>query len=184
MPGRLNDLLPDPLSTENERLVTELLKRKMKAAAAIGVHLLHAMEARFGPEARQVMRALQLPQPPTRLPEAPPEADLQTFCTLLERGCTGSHQWERTIDAPDRLGYHFSQCLWAEIYRELGEPELGAVLCASDAPAAQAYNPQLGLQRTQTLMQGDACCDHIFFVVRETPPETPPLAQEHGHRSC
>ena len=65
---------------------------------------------------------------------------------------------------PDRIGYHYTRCMWAELYRELGEPELGWVICAGDEPAVKAYNPQLGFQRTKVLMHGDELCDHVFYV--------------------
>ena len=56
MPGSLNDILPEPISKENEKVLLGLLKRKMKGAAGLAVQLLHAMEERFGPEAREVLR--------------------------------------------------------------------------------------------------------------------------------
>ena len=163
MPGSLNDILPDPISEENEKVIAELLKRKMKTAAAVGVRLLHAMEERFGPEARDVIRTL-VEQPAPRPDAGDPKADLQAFCTTLERGCAGTHRWERIINEPDRIGYHFTRCLWAEVYRELGEPELGFVICASDEPAVKSHNPHLGFTRTQVQMHGAPLCDHVFFV--------------------
>jgi hypothetical protein len=56
MPGSLNDILPEPISEENERVLLDLLKRKMKSASGMAVRLLHAMEERFGPQAREVIR--------------------------------------------------------------------------------------------------------------------------------
>lgn len=181
MPVGLNELLPDPISEANERVVVELVKRKMKTAAAVGVRLLHAMEARFGPEAREVVRALlQTPPPPVRTEAGDAAAALQGFCADLERGCIGTHQWERVIDEPERIGYRFTHCLWAEVYRELGEPELGSLICASDAPAARAHHPQLGLHRTQTLMGGATLCNHVFFV--ESPAHADSAGEQEGSR--
>ena len=56
MPGSLNDILPESLNPEAEEIVLELLKHKMKGGASLAVRLLRAMEERFGPEARQVVR--------------------------------------------------------------------------------------------------------------------------------
>jgi hypothetical protein len=61
----------------------------------------------------------------------------------------------------------------AEICRELGEPELGSVICASDQPAVKAHKPQLGFTRTQVLMHGDAVCNHVFFVEPSEPLAAP-----------
>ena len=167
MAGSLNDILPEPISAENERILLHLLKRKMKAAASMTVELLHAMEERFGPQARQVVRDMAEHRGVTpRADVGEPEDDLRAFCADLERGCVGSHRWERVIDQADRIGYRFTRCMWAEIYRELGEPELGAILCAGDEPAVEAHNPALGFKRTQVLMEDDNVCDHIFYVKR------------------
>ena len=165
MSGSLNDILPEPISEANEKILLDLLKRKMKGSAGLAVRLLRAMEDRFGPEAREVVRDMaQVGTPASRPTAGDPEADLHAFCDQLDRGCAGSHQWERVTDEPDRIGYIFTRCLWAEVYRELGEPELGFVICAGDEPAVKSYNPKLGFKRTQVLMNDDECCDHIFYV--------------------
>ena len=168
MSGSLNDILPEPISEESERILLDMLKRKMKGAAGMGVRLLHAMEEHFGPEARQVVREMAHAHKPTPRPDAgEPEADLREFCARLDRGCAGSHRWERVVDEPDRIGYEFTRCMWAEIYRELGEPELGFVICAGDEPAVKSHNPKLGFKRTKVLMNGDEVCDHVFHVEDE-----------------
>ena len=165
MPGSLNDILPEPLSAENEEIILALLKRKMKGAAGVAVRLLHAMEERFGPEARQVVVDMARSRQSVPRPDAgDPRDDLREFCASLDRGCVGSHRWERVTDEPDRIGYHYTCCLWAEIFCELGEPELGYTICAGDEPAVKSHNPRLGFQRTKVLMRGDELCDHIFFT--------------------
>lgn len=165
MPGSLNDILPTPVDEETEQVILELLKRKMKTASNVAVQLLHAMEERFGPEAREVVRDLVCnPRLEPRPNTGRPEADLREFTSRLERNCAGSHEWERIIDEPGRIGYLFTGCLWSDVFRELGEPGLGFLMCAADAPAARSYNPKLGFSRTKTLMEGDDACDHIFYV--------------------
>jgi hypothetical protein len=163
--GSLNDILPEPISEENEEILLGLLKLKMRGAAGLTVQLLHAMEERFGPEAREVVQEMaENYAVAPRSETGEPEADLHEFCDRLEQGCVGSHQWERVVDEPDRIGYHFTRCMWAEVFRELGEPALGLVFCASDEPAVRAHNPRLGFSRTRVLMAGDELCDHIFYV--------------------
>ena len=165
MPGSLNNILHEPISEENERIILDVLKRKMKGAAELGVRLLHAMEIRFGPEAREVIREMINDSNTTPRSDAgEPEEDLQQFCESLDKGCAGSHLWNRIVDEPDRIEYRFTRCMWAEIYRELGEPELGFVICAGDEPAVRSYNAKLTLKRTRVLMSGDEICDHVFYV--------------------
>ena len=168
MPGCLNGNLPQPISDETEKVFQDLLKQKVKTAAGVGVALLHAMEERFGPEAREVVRdmARHRAQGATASRPDPGEAeeDLSKFCAELDRACVGSHRWERVTQRPDCIGYHYTRCMWAEVYRELGEPELGFVICAGDEPAVRDYNPDLGFRRTKVLMNGDEVCDHVFCV--------------------
>jgi len=165
MKGKLNDVLPEPVSEENARTIDALIQRKVTTAAGIAVRLLHAMETRFGSEARDVLKEMveNIEMKP-RLQPSDPQGDLQTFCAQLDAACIGSHNWERIAEAPDRIEYNYTRCLWAEVFRELGEPDLGFLLCAGDEPAVKAFNPALGFKRTKVLMQGDEVCDHLFYI--------------------
>ena len=58
MEGGLNGILPEPISEENERILLDHIKMKMRGAAGLAVMLLRAMEDHFGPEARDVVRAM------------------------------------------------------------------------------------------------------------------------------
>ena len=172
MPGSLNDILPEPVSAASEEILVALMKAKMKGAAGLAVRLLQAMEERFGPEARDVVRQMAEGRQPRPRPDAgDPRQDLQTFCASLDRGCVGSHEWERVADEPDRIAYHYTRCMWAEVFRELGEPELGFVICAGDDPAVRSWNPKLGFRRTRVLMHGDPLCDHVFLVEEDEAAE-------------
>lgn len=165
MPGSLNDILPEPISEANEKVLKDLLKRKLTTVAGIAVALLHGMEERFGPEAREVVQELAASQSyPSRTDTGEPAQDLREFCDTLDTMTPGSHTWERIIDESGRIGYHFTRCVFAEIFRELGEPELGFVLCAGDEPWVTSYNPEIAFSRTKTLMEGADVCDHVFSV--------------------
>jgi hypothetical protein len=57
--------------------------------------------------------------------------------------------------------YHFNvtRCRYAEMYRALGLAELGAVLsCNRDYSLIEGFNPEIKLERAQTIMQGASCC--------------------------
>ena len=47
-----------------------------------------------------------------------------------------------------QIEYNYSRCMYAEIFRELGEPELAWVICARDSPWVKFYNPRLGFKRS------------------------------------
>jgi hypothetical protein len=167
MPGSLNDILPEPISPENEAVLLDLLKRKMTVCLDLAVDLLRAMEQRFGAEAREVIREMAGDQEfDIREDVGEPAADLHSFCAMIDLMAAGSHRWERVVEEPDRVGFRFTRCMYSEILRELGEPELGMVLCARDGPWVKSFNPGLGFHRTKILMDGDDACDHVFYVER------------------
>lgn len=165
MTGSLNEILPEPISEENEKVLLDLLKRKMTVSLSLAVELLHAMEERFGSAAREVLREMAQKQEfPVRIDTDDPEKDLREFCAMIDRAAAGSHRWRRLVDEPGRIGYHYTRCMYAEILRQLGEPEIGLIICARDQPWIESFNSKLGFQRTKTLMEGDPFCDHIFSV--------------------
>lgn len=75
------------------------------------------------------------------------------------------------------IGFKTTRCMWVEILKEFGDPELGyAVACHYDFHAAKYINKDFRLTRTRTLMQGDEMCDfcwHDISVDKEMkhPPE-------------
>jgi predicted hydrocarbon binding protein len=66
--------------------------------------------------------------------------------------------------------FNVTRCRYAEMYRALGIPELGAVLsCGRDFALGEGFNPELKLARTQTLMEGAPHCDFRYRL--EKAPE-------------
>ncbi|GIV68502.1 L-2-amino-thiazoline-4-carboxylic acid hydrolase [Caldilinea sp.] len=63
----------------------------------------------------------------------------------------------------ERFEFNVTRCRYAELYRALGIPELGAVLsCNRDWALIQGFNPEIELTRTQTIMQGGPFCDFRY----------------------
>jgi hypothetical protein len=63
----------------------------------------------------------------------------------------------------ERLSFDVTRCRYAELYRGLGLTDLGAVLsCNRDAALIEGFNPAITFVRTQTIMQGAACCDFRY----------------------
>lgn len=63
----------------------------------------------------------------------------------------------------DKYAFNVTRCRYAEMYRALGIPELGAVLsCNRDASLIEGFNPDVQFARTQTIMQGASCCDFRY----------------------
>jgi hypothetical protein len=61
------------------------------------------------------------------------------------------------------LAFNVTRCKYAELFRKLGEPELGAVMmCELDNHIAEAAGSEIELTRTQTLMQGATHCEFRY----------------------
>jgi hypothetical protein len=64
---------------------------------------------------------------------------------------------------PTEFHFNVTRCRYAEMYREMGLADLGAVLsCNRDGAFCEGYDPKLKLVRTQTLMGGASHCDFRY----------------------
>lgn len=64
---------------------------------------------------------------------------------------------------PEKISMNVTVCRYAEMYRELGIADLGFTLsCARDFALVEGFNPDIRLERTQTIMQGADHCDFRF----------------------
>lgn len=72
-----------------------------------------------------------------------------------------------------RVDFNVTRCRYAEMYRALGIPELGAVLsCNRDVALIEGFNPNASLTRTQTIMQGAPHCDFRYDFPEPNPEST------------
>lgn len=63
----------------------------------------------------------------------------------------------------ETLNYNVTRCRYAEMYKALGIPELGAVFsCNRDYALIDGFNGDVELTRTQTIMQGASHCDFRY----------------------
>jgi len=61
------------------------------------------------------------------------------------------------------FAFNVTRCRYAEMYRELGIPQLGPILsCSRDFALIEGFNPSIRLARTQTLMEGAPFCDFCY----------------------
>lgn len=69
---------------------------------------------------------------------------------------------ERKIveDTDTNFAYNITRCQFAEYFRAIGEPEIGALMtCGVDFAAEERIRPGWAFERTQTRMQGAPHCD-------------------------
>ena len=82
----------------------------------------------------------------------------------------GALEIEVVEQTGERFGFNVTRCQYAEMYRALGIPELGALLsCNRDYALIEGFNPAVTLTRTQTIMQGAPCCDFRFRLADTLP---------------
>jgi hypothetical protein len=92
------------------------------------------------------------------------EASLEAFAKGLDRWSEGGAlEIDVLEETPERLSFNVTRCKYAEMYRALGLADLGGSLsCQRDFALIEGFNPDITLERTQTLMEGASHCDFRF----------------------
>jgi L-2-amino-thiazoline-4-carboxylic acid hydrolase len=69
---------------------------------------------------------------------------------------------------PEHWDFNITGCRYADFFRQLGEPELGALLlCEQDIHITEVIGgPEVKLERTQTIMKGAKYCDFRWSMKR------------------
>jgi predicted RNase H-like nuclease len=112
------------------------------------------------------------------LAEAMDSDGLPAFADSL-RFWTQDNALEIDVLARSETAFDFNvtRCRYAELYRALGIPELGAVFsCNRDAALIEGFNPSVEFTRTQTIMQGAPFCDFRYRL--GTAPNPQPVTFE------
>lgn len=80
--------------------------------------------------------------------------------TELEGGMAFPVEREIVSDGEAEFGHNITGCLFADYFRSIGEPEIGALMtCGVDFAAEALIRPEWEFERTQTRMQGAPHCD-------------------------
>lgn len=160
MPGQT------PPDTLNE---IGVLKRR-EIEARILMPVLERLGAEFGRErvfaiAREVIIDVAREQG-RQLAERMGGDSLEHFAGALEDWKKGdAYQMDVLDQSAERFSFNVTRCRYAEMYRSLGIAEVGAVLsCDRDFSLVEGFNPDIQLERTQTIMQGAPHCDFRFAV--------------------
>jgi len=75
---------------------------------------------------------------------------------------------ELVEESGQAFAFNVTRCRYAEMYRDLGIPELGPILsCSRDFALIEGFNPRIRLTRTQTLMEGAPFCDFRYRLEAE-----------------
>ena len=146
--------------------------RRREIEARILMPVLEALGAEFGREhvqriARDVVVDVAHRQG-HELAERMGGNSLDDFARALDDWKKGdAYRMDVLEQTPERFSFNVTRCRYAEMYRALGIPEMGALLsCNRDASLVEGFNPDVQLTRTQTIMGGATHCDFRFEVRR------------------
>jgi predicted ArsR family transcriptional regulator len=132
------------------------------------VALVRAMEAQYGLDVQKAIEHIPCDQAREKWAQRADAKDDHSLEGLLETLWAPLKERGFEFTREDKLGgvqYVVTKCPKADLARGLDAVDLGFMFfCATDACLAEGWNAQIGFQRTQTLMEGDAVCDHFYFM--------------------
>lgn len=97
--------------------------------------------------------------------------DLDGFAALLP-------QWQAddalridvVTQSETEFTFNVTRCRYAEMYREMGLEDLGAILsCNRDGVFCRGYNPDIAFSRSQTILGGASHCDFRYRLEARSP---------------
>ena len=156
-----------------------VLKRRA-IEARILAPVITAMAAEFGAEAvhrvlRDVIVGIARSQGGALAATCDGNSTADLAGTLDRWKADGALEMDVLEQNDERLSYNVTRCRYAEMYRELGIPELGAILsCGRDGALIEGFNPTVQLTRTQTILGGATHCDFRYRTVRDSGSTPPP----------
>jgi len=95
---------------------------------------------------------------------APGGPSLETFQDVMPLWAKGGAlEIEVKEQTAESFTFNVVRCRYAETYKAMGLGEIGHLLsCNRDGAFCEGYDPNLKLQRTQTIMQGASHCDFRY----------------------
>ena len=162
----MSDAQNPPPDTLND---VGVLKRR-EIEARIVAPLIERLGEEFGHErvtelAREVVVSVAQGQG-SELAEAMGGNDLAYFADSMENWTKGGALEVDVVEQSDGVfAFNVTRCKYAEMYRGLGIPELGALFsCNRDGTMVEGFNPDITFERTQTIMGGASHCDFRYSL--------------------
>ncbi|MBA7479813.1 hypothetical protein ES707_15251 [subsurface metagenome] len=135
--------------------------------ASVYPSLVQAITQKFGREAYELARNNFIDTMVENAKQAfpgPEKRTLKDFHEWLSANICVGHQYKVDKLTESELQYTFTACPWADYFREVGEPEIGRFFCEVDEPMVKTFNGKVCFERTKTLMDGDAICNHHYAI--------------------
>ncbi|MDG2113151.1 MAG: L-2-amino-thiazoline-4-carboxylic acid hydrolase [Actinomycetota bacterium] len=100
--------------------------------------------------------------------------DLNVFAGSMENWTKGGALEIDIVEKAEGVfAFNVTRCQYAEMYRALGIPELGALFsCDRDGTMVEGFNADINFERNQTIMSGAGHCDFRYTLdAGDTPVE-------------
>jgi hypothetical protein len=156
-------------------LLTNPLLEQVKIQAKVLVPLIKALQAEMGAERANAVVRSALGDLYRRYGEEFWQKKAENDLGKVVGSAFASYAREDALDyavvkqSQDDCDIDIRGCRYAEFYKALGEPELGFLLvCSADFAMAEGFGSDIGLTRTQTIMQGASHCDFRYKRLRKT----------------
>ena len=88
------------------------------------------------------------------------QTSMANFIKLYEHWTTDGALEMKVLEASDTVfDFDITRCKYAETYKEMGLGKIGHLLsCNRDGTFCHGYDPNITLERKQTIMEGAPCC--------------------------
>ena len=92
--------------------------------------------------------------------------DLDVLAASMDNWTKGDALEIDVVEQADGVfAFNVTRCRYAEMYKALGIPELGALFsCDRDGTMIEGFNPDINFERTQTIMGGASHCDFRYTL--------------------
>lgn len=88
--------------------------------------------------------------------------------TMAQWKASGALEMEMLKETDEEVHFNVVRCRYSEMYREMGLGDIGHLLsCNRDGTFCKGFNPQINLERTQTIMSGASHCDFRYSIEEE-----------------
>jgi predicted ArsR family transcriptional regulator len=150
----------------------EMLKQTLKNThfmyAASQTKIFNELKNRLGVEVESIVEEVNTKEVCNlylKSGEHSKDKSIKSFIQLLWEPLR-AHGYEFTIDEKDdTFQIKCTACPYARLYNAIGQNKWGYTLyCAADEALVNNFNDNIGFKRTKTLMDGQDCCDHFYYM--------------------
>jgi len=154
------------MSTEltHEQQIRRLEEGCMVAGAAM---ILRAMKEHYGEEVYQIIVEKQgehIRNHFKKMAEENGDNSIEAYIKLVYDPCLELGNEFTVEKTEDGYQMYCTKCMPYDGAKRFGVTEEAYyITCSRDPYMVEGFNPNIGLKRTKTRMQGHDCCDHFFY---------------------